>query len=283
MTRAAEKGALPPISRRESLLEADGPSERARIRQYRELLWFLIWRDIKIRYKQTILGASWAVLQPFITMVVFTLFFGRLAKMPTDGIPPPIFWYAALVPWTYFAGALVNSGNSLLGNRDLVTKVYFPRAILPASAVFSGLLDFLIATVLLAAMMVYFRITPGWGLLVWPIAVLTLVALALGAGMFLSALNVRYRDVKYALPFLVQLLLFLTPVIYPSSIVPERYRFLMALNPLSGIIEACRASLLPDRAIDWTQLGASIVITAMVFFLGAIYFDKTQRSFADLI
>lgn len=281
MTSTIEK--FEEVSRAERILEADRTSERDGVWQYRELLWFLIWRDIKIRYKQTLLGASWAVLQPFVTMVVFTLFFGRFAKIPTDGIPQPIFWYAALVPWTYFAGALVNSGNSLLGNRDLVTKVYFPRAILPASSVLSGLLDFAIAMLLLVAMMAWYRVAPGWGLLVWPIAVFTLIALALGAGMFLSALNVRYRDVKYALPFLVQLLLFLTPVIYPTSIVPERYRFLMALNPLSGIIEACRASLLPGRAIDWMQLGASIVISGVVFTMGALYFEKTQRSFADVI
>lgn len=250
---------------------------------YRELLFFLVWRDVKIRYKQTVLGALWAVLQPFLTMIVFTVFFGRLAQIPTDGIPQPIFWYSALLPWTYFSSALVNAGNSLLGNRDLITKVYFPRAILPASTVLSGLVDFLIATLVLVGLMVYYEVRPAWGLAVWPLAVLTLVVLALGLGMLLSALNVRFRDVKYALPFGVQLLLFLTPIIYPSSIVPERFRSLLALNPLTGIIEACRASLLPGHPIDWAMLGASIGITMVIFFLGALYFDRTQRSFADVI
>jgi lipopolysaccharide transport system permease protein len=251
--------------------------------RYRELLFFLVWRDVKIRYKQTVLGAMWAVIQPFLTMIVFSVFFGRLAKMPTDGIPHPIFWYAALLPWTYFSSSIVNAGNSLVGNRDLITKVYFPRVIIPASTVLSGLVDFFIATLLLVAMMAYYRIPPAWGLLVWPLSVLSLIVLTLGAGMFLAALNVNYRDVKYALPFGVQLLLFLTPIIYPTSIIPERYQGLMALNPLAGIIETCRASLLPTHEVDWVQLGTSMVITLVVFLSGAFYFHRTQRAFADVV
>ena len=256
---------------------------RAEVWRYRELLFFLVWRDVKIRYKQTLLGAAWAVLQPFLTMVVFSVFFGRLAKIPTDGIPHPIFWYSALLPWTYFSSALVNAGNSLVSNRDLITKVYFPRVILPASTVFSGLVDFLVATLVLIGLMVYYKIAPSWGILVWPLAVVTLILLALGVGMFLAALNVRFRDIKYALPFGVQLLLFLTPIIYPSSIVPERFQVLLSLNPLTGIIEACRASLLPTHSVDWSMLGVSIAVTVGLFLVGAIYFERTQRSFADVI
>lgn len=251
--------------------------------RYRELLLFLVWRDVKIRYKQTVLGALWAVLQPFLTMVVFTVFFGRVAEIATDGIPKPVFYYSALLPWTYFSSAIVNAGNSLVGNRDLITKVYFPRVIIPASAVLSGLVDFVIASLILAALMIYYGIAPSWGLLVWPLAVACIVVLALGAGMTLAALNVNYRDIRYALPFGVQLLLFVTPIIYPTSSIPERYRWIMALNPLTGIIESCRASLLPTHQVDWALLGTSIVVTLLVFGVGAAYFHRTQRAFADVV
>lgn len=249
----------------------------------RELLYFLVWRDVKIRYKQTLLGVAWAVLQPLMTMVVFTIFFGRLAKIPTDGIPYPVFSYTALLPWTFFAAALTNAGNSLVTNTDLLTKVYFPRAIIPASTVIAGLLDLAIASVLLLALLPYYGIYPDATILVFPLAILLLVILALGAGMFLAAINVAYRDVKYALPFAVQLLLFLTPVIYPTTIIPERFRPLMLANPLSGIIDTCRASLLPGRAIDWGHFGLSALITCVVFVLGATYFHRVQRRFADII
>lgn len=256
---------------------------RSDLARYRELLAFLVWRDVKIRYKQTVLGALWAVIQPFVTMIVFSVFFGTLAKIPTDGIPQPLFYYSALIPWTYFSSAIVNAGNSLVSNRDLITKVYFPRLILPASTVLSGLVDLLVASVLLVAMMVYYGIIPSWDVLVWPAAIATLVVLALGAGMFLAALNVNYRDVKYALPFGVQLLLFLTPIIYPTSIVPERFQPLMALNPLSGIIDSCRASLLPTHAVDWGAFGIAVAVTLAIFGVGATYFNRTQRTFADVV
>jgi lipopolysaccharide transport system permease protein len=258
-------------------------AERSEFWRFRELLFFLVWRDVKIRYKQTMLGAAWAIIQPFVTMIVFSIFFGRLANMPTDGIPGPIFWYSALLPWTYFSGAITNAGNSLVGNRDLITKVYFPRMILPASTVVSGLVDLFVASLLLIGMMVYYDVGFSWGMLVWPLAISSLVLLALGAGMFLSAINVNFRDVKYALPFAVQLLMFVTPVIYPTSIIPEKYRGLMALNPLSGIIEACRASLLPTRDVNWMTLGVSFAITVIIFVVGLIYFNRTQRSFADVV
>ncbi|MEM9799197.1 MAG: ABC transporter permease [Planctomycetota bacterium] len=251
--------------------------------RYRELLFFLVWRDVKIRYKQTILGAAWAVLQPLLTMIVFTVFFGRLTKVPSDGIPYPVFSYAALLPWTFFAAAITNAGNSLIANTDLLTKVYFPREILPISTVLAGLVDLGIASLLLFALLPIYGITPDWGIVMLPVAIALLVVLAVGLGMFLEAINVSYRDVKYALPFTVQLLLFITPVIYPTTVVPERFRSLMFLNPLSGIIETCRSALLPDRPIQWGQLGVSALVTAVVFVLGARYFHATERRFADII
>ena len=250
---------------------------------YRELFFFLVWRDIKIRYKQTILGASWAVIQPFFTMVVFTLFFGKLAKMPSDGIPYPIFSYSALLPWIYFSGALANAGNSLISNVNLITKIYFPRAIIPASAALSGLVDFAIAFLLLLGMMVYYQIAPTWELLLWPVLLIPLVVLAVSGGMILAALNVNYRDIKYAIPFGIQICLFITPVIYPTSIIPEKYQFLLALNPLTGIIENCRSALIPTRQIDWHAFGISTGIIGLIFIFGIFYFKKTERTFADII
>jgi lipopolysaccharide transport system permease protein len=250
---------------------------------FRELFFFLVWRDIKIRYKQTALGASWAIIQPVFTMIIFTLFFGRMAKMPSDGIPYPLFSYSALLPWTYFSVALALSGNSLVANANLIRKVYFPRVALPAASVLSGLVDFAIASVVLVGLMFYYRIPPSFGLLLWPILVLPLILLVLGMGMFLSSLNVKYRDVKYAIPFLIQSLLFVTPIIYPTSIVPDRLQFLIRLNPLTGLMEAFRASLLPDRDINWQFLWISIAITMLVFLLGILYFRKTEREFADVI
>jgi lipopolysaccharide transport system permease protein len=251
--------------------------------EYRELFYFLVWRDVKIRYKQTVLGATWAVIQPFFMMIVFTVFFGRMAKMPSDGIPYPVFSYTALLPWTYFSTALTHSGNSLLSGANLVRKVYFPRAALPAASTLGGIVDFAIAFVFLFGLMFYYHITPGIGLLLWPALLIPLVLLALGIGMFLAALNVKYRDIKYAIPFLIQALLFVTPIIYPASITPERYRFLLSLNPLTGLIEAFRASALPGKMVDWPLLGLSAAITVVIFVAGALYFRKTEREFADVI
>ena len=250
---------------------------------YRELFFFMVWRDIKVRYKQTIFGAAWAIIQPFFTMVVFTLFFGRLAKMPSDGIPYPIFSYIALLPWTYFAGSLSLSGNSLVGNAHLLTKVYFPRLTLPTSAVLSGLIDFAIAFIVLLGMMAYYRVPPSWGLLLWPVLLVPLLFVALGAGMILASLNVKYRDVKYTIPFIIQLWLFLTPVIYPTSIIPDRFRILAALNPLTGIIEAFRASIIPTKQVDWLMVGISFAIALFILIVGVAYFRKTERAFADII
>ncbi|HUU69819.1 MAG TPA: ABC transporter permease [Planctomycetota bacterium] len=251
--------------------------------QYRELFYFLVWRDVKVRYKQTVLGAAWAVIQPFFSMVVFTLFFQRLANMPSDGIPYPIFSYSALIPWTYFSTAISTAGNSLVANSNLLTKVYFPRVAVPASSAFGGIVDFSIASVVLLAIMAYYRFSPQWSLLLWPVLVVPLVVLALGVGMFMAALNVRYRDIRYALPFFVQIWLFVTPIIYPTSIIPEKFRVLMFLNPLAGIIEGFRACVFPQREINWALLSVSIVTTVVIFIVGALYFRKTERTFADIV
>lgn len=250
---------------------------------YRELFLFLVWKDVKVRYKQTMLGASWAVIQPFLTMVVFTLFFGKFANMPSDGIPYPIFSYSALLPWTYFSGALSLAGNSLVANKNLLTKVYFPRVAIPASSVLCGLVDFSIAFLVLLVMMAYYGIMPTWELLLWPVLILPLMFLALGGGMVLAALNVRYRDIKHAIPFAVQILLFISPIIYPTSVIPERYRALMALNPLVGIIDAFRATVLPTHHVDWQQLGISMLTCLGVFLVGLFYFRRAEKHFADVI
>jgi len=251
--------------------------------RYRELFYFLAWRDVKLRYKQTALGVAWAVLQPLMTMIVFTLLFGKLGNMPSDGIPYPLFYFGALLPWMYFAAALANSGNSLVANAGLVTKVYFPRVILPTSAAVSGLVDLLIGFVLLIGIMAYYRVVPGWTMLLWPPLTLLLFILALGVSLILAALNVKYRDVKYTLPFLVQLWLFATPVIYPTSLIPERYRVLAGLNPLSGVIDGFRAALNPTKQVDWQLLAISTIVTSVVFTLAVVYFRRSERAFADIV
>jgi lipopolysaccharide transport system permease protein len=251
--------------------------------QYRELFYFLAWRDVKVRYKQTALGALWAVIQPFFTMIVFTLLFGRLADIPSDGVPRPLFYFAALVPWTYLSSTVNTAGMSLVANSTLLSKIYFPRIILPSSAALSGLLDFFIASTFLGGFLLYYRIPPGWNLLLWPLLVALLVVLSLGVGMFLAALNVRFRDVKYAIPFVIQIWLFVSPIIYPSSMVPERYRWLLALNPLSGLIEGFRYALVPAVPIHWNLLGISAVITSLLFIGGLAYFRRTEGAFADII
>ncbi len=250
--------------------------------RYRELLYFLIWRDIKIRYKQTLLGAGWAIIQPLFAMLLFTLFFGRLARIPSDGVPYPLFAYAGLLPWTFFANALTNSGNSLVGSSSLITKVYFPRVIIPAAAVLAGLLDFVIAFLLLVPMFVYYRISVTWSLLLLPVFICLAIFLALGVGMWLSALNVKYRDIRYALPFLIQLWLFASPVIYPTSIMPERWRWVLALNPMTGIIEGFRASLFGGQLRALTIL-TSAAMTVAILIISFFAFHRVEDSFADVI
>jgi lipopolysaccharide transport system permease protein len=250
---------------------------------YRELFFFLAWRDIKIRYRQTALGAIWAVLQPLMTALVFTVLFGRVARMPSDGMPYTLFSYTALVGWIYFSGALASASGSLVGNAELIRKVYFPRAIVTGASVLAGLVDMTVGIVILGVMMVHYRIHPRLALLLWPAVILELVVLAFSIGIIFAALNVKYRDVKHALPFVTQLWLFLSPIIYPVSMIPRRFRMLLALNPLTGIIGALRGSLAPGRHVDWHLLGISACVTAVLFFVGIIYFRNTERAFADVI
>lgn len=250
--------------------------------RYRDLFYILTMRDIKVRYKQTALGAAWAIIQPLFTMLIFTLFFGRLAKVPSDGIPYPIFAYAALLPWTFFSNAVTNSGNSLVGNANLITKVYFPRMIIPISSVASGLLDFAIAFGLLIILMFYYSVSLSINILILPVLVILTSLLAIGVGMWMSALNVKYRDIRYALPFLIQLGMFATPIIYPSSLIPEKWRWLMAFNPLAGQIEAYRSAFF-GTPFNWFALGISAIITLAILFYSAFMFKRMEKSFADII
>ena len=250
--------------------------------QYRELLYFLTVRDIKVRYKQTLLGGLWAILQPFMGMIVFTIFFGQLAKIPSDNLPYPIFVYTALLPWQFFSNGISNAGNSLVASSHLISKVYFPRLIIPAASLGAGLLDFLIAFSILIVMMLYYAIFPGLGILMLPFLVLGVTIAALGVGMILSALNVFYRDFRYVIPFLVQFWLFATPVIYPVSIVPENWRWLINLNPMAGLITAFRSSLL-NKPFAWIDISISIVMCIFVLLIGLVSFTRMERRFADII
>ncbi len=259
------------------------PIDFKEIWKYRELLYFLTKRDIKVRYKQTVLGGLWAIIQPVATMIVFTFFFGKLAKIPSDGIPYPIFVYTGLLPWTYFANALAASGNSLVGSQNLITKVYFPRLIIPASASLAGLLDFFIAMLVLGVLMIYYQFLPGIGILLFPFLVGITFLCAVGVGLWLSALNVEYRDIRYAIPFLIQIWMFVSPVIYPVNMVQEKYQWLLALNPMGGVITAYRASILGHQPIDWALLGISTVIIISLFLTGIYYFRRMEKTFADVV
>ena len=248
----------------------------------RELLFFLIWRDIKVRYKQTVLGAAWALIQPLGTMIIFTYFFGKLARVPSEGVPYPIFFYTGLLIWTFFSNAVNSGAHSLIGNSNLITKVYFPRLIIPSAAVGAGLLDFGIASLMLISLLIYyhFPITLGYLMLIPLIALTTLFAL--GVGIWLSALNVKYRDVRYALPFLIQVWMFISPLIYPATLVPEEWRWLLALNPLTGIIESFRASLFGHQ-MPWSALAYSTAITLLVLVYASYTFRRMERWFAEVI
>jgi lipopolysaccharide transport system permease protein len=250
---------------------------------YRELAYFLAWRDVKVRYKQTVLGVLWAVIQPLLTMLIFTLLFGQLARIPTDGIPGPIFYFCALVPWTYFSSTVSNGGMSLVGNRDLLTKIYFPRIILPVSVALSNLVDFFIGSALFIGFIFYYKISIGWNLLLWPALVALMFLLSLSLGLFLAALNVKYRDFRYVIPFALQLLLFATPIIYPASMVPGRLQWIVAINPLSGLIEAFRYALVPNHVIGWNLVWFSVAVTAVLLVAGVVYFKRAERAFADIV
>ena len=251
--------------------------------EYRELLYFLTWRDIKVRYKQTIIGAGWAIIQPFFTMVVFSIFFGRLARMPSEGIPYPIFAYTALVPWTYFANALSQASNSLVEHRRVITKIYFPRLILPLASVLSGLLDFAIAFAVLVGMMLFYGIVPTAAIWTVPLFVLLAAMTALGVGLWLSALNVEYRDVRYAIPFLIQFWLFATPIAYSSTIVPERWRALYGLNPMAGVVEGFRWALLGKAEGPGPMLAVSVAAVILLLIGGLFYFRRMEKTFADIV
>ncbi|HVB99780.1 MAG TPA: ABC transporter permease [Candidatus Dormibacteraeota bacterium] len=250
---------------------------------YRELFFFLAWRDVKIRYRQTVLGAAWAVLQPLVTMLIFTVLFGRMAKVPSEGIPYPLFSYSGLLLWTYFSVALSGGAGALVGSSELIRKVYFPREALPAAPILAALVDLGVGMILLVGLMLYYHASFTWHLLFLPLLVLELLLFVMAVSLALAAVNVKYRDVKHALPFVIQLWMFLSPVIYPTNMVPERYRFLLALNPLTGIIETWRACIFPGRNMPWSLLEVSIGMTVLIFFLGASYFKSAERAFADVI
>lgn len=251
--------------------------------KYRELLYFLIWRDLKVRYKQTALGAGWAIIQPLLTMLVFSLFFGRLARVPSDGVPYPIFAFAGLVPWTFFANAITQSSNSLIGSQHLITKVYFPRLVIPIASVLSGIIDFIIAFVVLIGMIFYYRITPGITILTIPLFFFIALITALGTGLWLSALNVEFRDVRYVVPFLAQFWLFSTPVAYPSSLLAERWQVIYALNPMVGVVEGFRWALLQTPAPSPAVLVVSTMTSIFLLITGALYFKRMERTFADVV
>jgi len=251
--------------------------------EYRELLYFLVWRDIKVRYKQTALGAAWAIIQPFFTMVVFSVFFGRLAKIPSDGIPYPIFTYCALVPWQLFTHALNESANSLVANERLITKVYFPRLVIPLAAVLAGLVDFGIAFGVLLAMMVYYGTAPTVAVATLPFFLLLSLGTALGVGLWLSALNVQYRDVRYTIPFLTHFWLFSTPVAYPASLVPESWRPLVGLNPMAGVVEGFRWALLGTANPPGLMLLVSSTMVIALLVGGLYYFRRVEKTFADMV
>jgi lipopolysaccharide transport system permease protein len=250
---------------------------------YRELLYFLVWRDVKVRYKQTALGAAWAILQPVMTMVVFSIFFGRFAKMPSDGLPYPVFAFAALLPWQLFAYALSEAANSLVGSQNLITKVYFPRLIVPLASVLAGLVDFAIAFVVLLGLMWHDRILPTSAVVFLPLFIALALATALAVGLWLSSLNVKYRDVRYTIPFLTQFWLFATPVAYPTSIVPEQWRPLLGLNPMAGVVEGFRWALLGKAEGPGPVLAVSVTVVALMLIGGLAYFRQTERTFADLV
>ena len=251
---------------------------------YRELIYFMTWRDLKVRYKQTVLGVSWAVLKPFMTMVVFSIFFGNLAKVPSDGVPYPIFAFTALLPWELFANALSISSRSLVQNSHMITKVYFPRIILPLSSILAGLVDFLIAFVILIGMMLFYRVTPTAAVWTLPLFLLLTLVTALGVGLWLAALNVLYRDVNYITPFLTQFWLFITPIVYPTSMVPDRWQFLYALNPMTGVVEGFRWAILgTTTGSPGLILVISSLISVLLLISGLLYFRRTERLFADMV
>ena len=252
------------------------------LRSYKDLYYFLVWRDIKVLYKQTVLGFAWAVIQPFLGMMVFSIVFGRLAQVPSDGVPYPIFSYVALVPWTYFATAMTESTQSLINNRIMLTKVYFPRLLIPMTPVVAKLVDFGIAFVLLVVMMTWFSTEPTWGVVFLPPLVLLMMLTASGVGMWLSALAIQYRDVRFAIPFIAQLLMYAAPVVWPASLIPQQFRLLYGLYPMAGVIEGFRSALLGTNPMPWDLILPGSLSAAVIALAGAFYFRRLERYFADV-
>ena len=250
---------------------------------YRELFYFLTWRDIKVRYKQTELGIAWAVIQPFLTMVIFSLFFGRLAKIPSDGIPYPIFAFTALVPWIFFANGLTQASNSLVGNSNLITKVYFPRIMIPISSVLSGAIDFALAFTVLFGMILYYHLSVTLTILYLPYYLLLALITALGAGLWFSALNVRYRDVRFVVPFIIQIWMFATPIAYPASLIPGRWRLLYGLNPMVGVVDGFRWMLTGTQIQASPVVAVSTAVALATLITGALYFKRVEKTFADVV
>ena len=252
--------------------------------RYRELLYFLIWRDVKVRYKQTVIGAAWAIIQPFMTMVVFSIFFGRLAQVPSDGIPYPIFSYAALVPWTFFSSGLSGASNSLVGSSNLIQKIYFPRLVIPLANVVAGLVDFSLAFIILIVMMLVYGITPTINVIWLPLLLLLALITALGVGLWLAALNVQFRDVRFVVPFLTQFWMYASPVAYPSSLIKnDLLRALYGLNPMAGVVEGFRWALLGSNTAPGPTILISTVVSLLILIGGAFYFRRMERTFADVV
>ena len=281
------KGSVGPFANATASILIEPPRrwERLDLREcwrYRELLYFLAWRDLKVRYKQTVIGAAWAILQPLLTMVVFSMIFGTFLSVPSEGVPYPLFSYAGLLPWNFFAGALTRSGNSLVIDANLISKVYFPRLILPTSAVLSLLLDYADAFIILLLKMYIYGIVPGIAVVTLPLFLLLSVATALASGFWLSAANIKYRDVAYVIPFLTQFWLFLTPVVYPTSIIPDRWRLLYGLNPMVGVVEGFRWALLGQQELAWDLLAVTTIVVLALLISGLYYFRRMEHEFADI-
>lgn len=255
----------------------------AELWEYRELIYFFTWRDIKVRYKQTVLGALWAIIQPLFTMFVFALFFGRLAKVPSDGIPYPIFSYAALVPWTFFATGLTQASNSLVQGSNMLKKIYFPRMAMPIGTVFAGCVDFCLAFVVLLGMMVFYGVVPTWKVVWLPFFLLLALVTCLGVSLWLSAMNVQFRDVRYTIPFITQFWMFATPIAYPSSLLPERWRAVYAINPMVGVVEGFRWALLDEHTAPGPMVAVSSVVALGLLISGAFYFRRMEKTFADVV
>ncbi len=252
------------------------------LRESRDLLYFLVWKEIRVLYNQTILGFGWAILRPLLSMLIFTVVFGRLAKMPSDGVPYPLFSFAALVPWTFFSSAMVDSSMSLVGNVSMLTKVYFPRLVIPLTPVLAKLVDFGIAFVMLVAMMAWYRVAPGAGVVMLPVLIVLMILTAAGLGMLLSALAIQYRDIKHAIPFVAQILMYAAPVVWPASLIPARYRLVYGLYPMAGVIEGLRSALLRTTPMPWDLILMGSLSSVGIAVLGALYFRRTERIFADV-